>query len=224
MITAMTTIAPNPTRAELLADRLAEDIVAGRLAPGTALEEVALAAAHGVSRTPVREALRLLAATGLVEMRPRRGAIVAAPEPARLADMFFVMAELEATCAALAAVTMRPALRLALQGLHAEMGRLVHEGRVAAYRAANVQFHQTLYQGAANQYLAELATTTRRRLAPFRGAQLEAPDRLRMSHAEHGEILQAVLRGDRDGAARAMRGHLGATAAAWTLLGQTRAA
>jgi DNA-binding GntR family transcriptional regulator len=220
----MSDLTTNPTRAELLADRIADDIVSGRLRPGTALEETGLAEAHGVSRTPVREALRLLAATGLVQMRPRRGAVVAAPAPALLADMFFVMAELEATCASLAASGMRPAARLALQGLHAEMGRMVHEGRVGDYRAANIAFHQALYDGAANAYLAELAAATRRRLAPFRGAQLEAPDRLRISHAEHGEILQAVLRGDREGAARAVRSHLAATAAAWTLLGQNRAA
>jgi DNA-binding GntR family transcriptional regulator len=119
---------------------------------------------------------------------------------------------------------MRPAARLALQGLHAEMGRMVHEGRVADYRAANVAFHQALYRGAANDYLAEIAAATRRRLAPFRAAQLEAPDRLRRSHAEHGDILTAVLRGDQEGAARGMRAHLAATAAAWSMLGQGRAA
>lgn len=213
-----------PTHADQLADRLAEDIVAGRLRPGTPLEEMAVAAAHGVSRTPVREALRLLAATGLVEMRPRRGAVVAAPTRERLADMFHVMAELEAMCAALAAQVMRPAARLALQGLHAEMARMVHDGRLAEYRAANVAFHQALYEGAANAYLSELAAATRRRLAPFRGAQLEAPDRLRRSHAEHGEILAAVLRGEAEGAARLMRAHLATTAATWTLLGQGQAA
>jgi DNA-binding GntR family transcriptional regulator len=100
----------------------------------------------------------------------------------------------------------------------------VHEGRVADYRAANEQFHQALYEGTANAYLAELAAATRRRLAPFRGAQLEAPDRLRQSHLEHGEILTCVLRGDAAGAAAAQRAHLAATAAAWSLLGQGRAA
>ena len=220
----MESLARNPTRAERLADQLAQEITAGRLAPGTALEEVALAARHGVSRTPVREALRLLAATGLVEMRPRRGALVAAPAPDRLSDMFFVMAELEATCAALAAAVMRPAARMALQGLHAEMGRMVYDGNVAAYRAANVAFHQALYAGASNAYLAELAAATRMRLAPFRGAQLEAPDRLRRSHAEHGEILTAVLRGEREVAAAAMRAHLAATHSAWARRGQPQAA
>jgi DNA-binding GntR family transcriptional regulator len=217
-------MAANPTRAEALAEHLADDIVAGRLVPGTGLEEMVLAAAHGVSRTPVREALRLLAATGLVELRARRGAVVAAPAPAVQADIFFVMAELEAMCASLSAVCMRPSARLSLQGLHAEMGGMVHDGRVAAYRAANVAFHQALYVGAANTYLAELAAGTRRRLAPFRGAQLEVPDRLRRSHAEHGEILTAVLRGDREAAERGMRGHLAATAAAWMLMRQGRAA
>ncbi len=206
--------APKPTRAETLAAHLAEDIVGGRLRPGTPLEEAQLAAAHGVSRTPVREALRHLAASGLVQARPRRGAVVAQPEPARLRDMFAVMAELEAICAAACATLMPPGERRALEVLHQRMGAMVRAADVGAYRAANIAFHQALYAGARNLYLAELAADTRRRLAPFRGAQLEAPDRLLRSHEEHGAILTAILRGDRDGAAAEMRNHLALTEAA----------
>jgi DNA-binding GntR family transcriptional regulator len=208
---------PRPTtRAEELALRLADDIVAGRLPPGAPLEEIALAAAFGVSRTPVREALRQLAATGLVETRPRRGTLVAKPDAARLREMFLVMAELEALCAGLSAAMMAPAERRELERLHAEMGGLVRESDVPRYRAANVTFHHLLYAGARNSYLAELAAATRRRLAPFRGAQLGAPDRLQRSHEEHGEIVTAIARGDRDEAALAVRRHIGVTEATWT--------
>lgn len=206
---------PVPTRAEALAQLLAEEIVAGRLAPGTPLEEIPLAAAHGVSRTPVREALRRLESSGLVQTRPRRGAVVACPEPQRLREMFAVMAELEALAAAGCARSMPPAERRVLEGLHRDMAAMVRVGELAAYRAANVAFHQALYAGARNGYLAELAADTRRRLAPFRAAQLEAPDRLRRSHEEHGAILVAILRGDAQGAAGVMREHLALTEAAW---------
>ena len=92
-----------PTLAEAIAAALAEAITRGEMPPGTTLEEERLALIHGASRTPVREALRLLVATGLVEQRPRRGAVVARPEPQRVAEMFAVMAELEAICARLCA-------------------------------------------------------------------------------------------------------------------------
>jgi DNA-binding GntR family transcriptional regulator len=206
---------PAPTRADALAQKLADEIVAGRLTPGTPLEEIPLAALHGVSRTPVREALRRLEASGLVQTRPRRGAVVARPEPARLREMFAVMTELEAICAAACARCIRPPARRELEQLHRRMGAMVRDGEIAAYRAANVAFHQALYAGARNGYLAEIAADTRRRLAPFRAAQLEAPERLLRSHAEHGAILTAILRGDAEEAARQMREHLALTEAAW---------
>jgi DNA-binding GntR family transcriptional regulator len=206
---------PQPTRAEALAQQLADEIVAGRLTPGTPLEELPLAATYGVSRTPVREALRRLESSGLVETRRRRGAVVARPEPKRLREMFAVMAELEALAAAGCARAMRAADRRELEALHRRMAAMVRGLDLPAYRAANVEFHQALYAGARNGYLSEIAADTRRRLAPFRAAQLEAPDRLRRSHEEHGAIVTAILRGDGEEAARVMREHLALTEAAW---------
>ncbi|MBN8909074.1 MAG: FCD domain-containing protein, partial [Rhodospirillales bacterium] len=95
------------------------------------------------------------------------------------------------------------------------MAAMVRAGDVAAYRAANVTLHGLIYEGAHNAYLAELAATTRRRLAPFRAAQLEAPERMRKSHAEHGEIVTAILRGNGATAAAALRHHLSATEQTW---------
>jgi DNA-binding GntR family transcriptional regulator len=209
---------PPPTRAETLAAALAEAITAGRMPPGLPLEEEKLAAAHDMSRTPVREALRLLAAMGLVEQRPRRGAVVAWPDPQRLAEMFQAMAELEAICAAFCARGLDAKARKALQARHVAMGRLAATGRVDAYRAANVAFHAALYAGSGNAYLAELADATRRRLAPFRAAQLGGADRLAASHAEHSAIVAAILAGDERRAAAATRAHLAATAGAWGAL------
>jgi len=215
--------APRPvTRAEAIATALAEEIVAAQLKPGTALDEMQLAARFGVSRTPVREALRQLAPTGLVQIAPRRGAVVAVPDAAQLGDMFVVMAELEAMAAALCAVAMTPAQRRGLERQHGAMAAMVRAGDVTAYRAANVAFHHLLYAGAQNAYLAEIATATRRRLAPFRAAQLEAPDRLRRSHEEHGAIITAIQRGDAAEAASALRRHIGVTGETWSAMAGAR--
>jgi DNA-binding GntR family transcriptional regulator len=210
------------TRAEAIATELADAIVAARIAPGTALDEVQLAARFGVSRTPVREALRQLAPTGLVRIAPRRGAVVAVPDERQLAEMFVVMAELEAMAAALSAVAMTPAERRGLEAQHRAMAAMVRAGDVTAYRVANVAFHHLLYAGAHNAYLAEIATATRRRVAPFRAAQLEAPDRLRRSQEEHGAILTAILRGDAAGAAAALRRHIGVTEQTWSAMASAR--
>jgi len=213
---------PVPTRGETIATLLAEEIVAGRLAPGTPLDEVQLATRFGVSRTPVREALRQLAPSGLLRIVPHRGAVVAVPDAAELAEIFVVMAELEAMAAARAALMMTPAERRGLEAQHLAMAAMVRAGDVAAYRAANVAFHHLLYAGAHNRYLAEVATATRRRVAPFRAAQLEAPDRLRRSQQEHDTIVTAVLRGDGAGAAAALRRHIGVTEETWVAMAASR--
>ncbi len=207
-----------PTRAATLAATLAEAIAGGALPPGTALEEERLAAEHGVSRTPVREALRALAATGLVDQRPRRGAVVSRPDPRRLAEMFQAMAELEAVCATLCARMMDEAQRAGLRDRHAAMQEMVSADDLAAYRGANVAFHEALYAGAGNSYIADLAEATRRRLAPFRAAQLGGLDRLAQSHAEHGAIVAAILARNEAAAAAAIRAHLAATEGSWGVM------
>ncbi len=209
-----------PTRAEALAETLAARIVAERLPPGLRLDEQALATEFCVSRTPVREALRLLANTGLVELRPRRGAVVAAPAPQQLRATFEVLAELEALCARWAALRMTPAERAALDRLHREMAALVRAGDRPGYGQANRTLHGLVYAGAHNDHLAEVALGTHRRLAPFRRAQFEAPQRLALSHAEHGRVVDTLLRGDAAGAAAAMGHHILSSGQSWESLAE----
>jgi DNA-binding GntR family transcriptional regulator len=199
---------PPRTRTETLRLQLADEIVTGVLEPGTPLDEQELARRFGVSRTPVREAIRQLAASGLVDTRPHRGAVVALPTPRELDEMFRAMAELEALCAGLCAIHMTPSERAALQAMHQEMGALMQAGEVEPYYAANIAFHTAIYEGAANGYLAGIAQATRTRVAPFRHAQFRASGRLARSHAEHAAVLQAILRGDRVRATDAMRAHI----------------
>jgi DNA-binding GntR family transcriptional regulator len=196
------------TSAEDIRQKLADSIIRGEVAPGTALDETSLATAFAVSRTPVREALRLLAASGLVEQRPHAQALVAKPDAATLAGMFEVMGYLEALCAGLSAVAMTAPEREALDRQHMTMAADVRAGNAAGYSEANDAFHSAIYDGAHNAYLGELTRSTRQRLQPFRRAQFGVLERLLRSHEEHGRIVEAILRGDRNGAESAMRAHI----------------
>jgi DNA-binding GntR family transcriptional regulator len=209
------------TRTESLRLQIADEIVSGVLEPGMPLDEQELAARFGVSRTPVREAIRQLSASGLVSVRPHRGAVVALPTPSQLDDMFEAMAELEALCAGLAARNMTVPERRGLEALHNELRLLVHEGDPASYHEKNEAFHAAIYAGSHNGYLAEMTLMTRARVAPFRRAQF-ATGRLGGSYQEHDLIVQAILRGDQPGALEAMRAHIGIVRDAFRSYAETR--
>lgn len=191
-----------------LVQRLADEIVDGRLLPGVRLDEVGLATRFGVSRTPVREALRQLEATGMLQRRPSRGVEVATVTPDRLADMFEAMAEMEALCARLAAQRMTARERQAFGRLHERSGRHVEKGDEARYEESNRRFHEALYDGAHNAEIAGMALAMRARLTPFRRAQFRVAGRLEQSHAEHALVVAAVMQRDPAAADAAMRAHI----------------
>lgn len=196
------------TRADALRRQLANEIITGRLEPGERLDERAIAERYGASRTPVREALRQLAAIGLAELRPHRGVIVARPDDEHLAETFELMAELEAMCARYAAQRMTAAERRALEAQHLFSGELVRVGDRARYATHNTTLHEMVYRGSHNRALAEAAQATRRRLAPYRRGQFEVLGRLALSFAEHDRVVNAIVRGDVQAAAQAMRDHV----------------
>ncbi len=196
------------TLAEELRLQLADEIVRGLLAPGAALDETELARRFRVSRTPVREALRQLAASGLIVSRAHRGSVVAQPGHEHLIGMFEAMAELEALCAGLAAARITPAERHALAAAHEELRAMIQSGDPQRYHEINEAFHSTIYAGAHNAYLAELTLATRARVQPFRRAQFRNLGRLAKSHREHDLVVTAIMRGDREGAMRSMREHI----------------
>ena len=207
------------TQAERLADAIADSVLSGEFAPGRRLDETMLAERYGVSRTPVREALRQLAATGLIEVKPRRGATVAKATSAQLEKLFGAMAELEATCARLAAMGMTPIERRRLRALQDLMAAIVQRDDREAYNQANVVFHNQIYLGAHNEILAEIATALRRRVAPYRRAQFQTEGRLGRSHAEHAEVVNAIVACDAAGAHAAMFHHMSLVEDAFALLG-----
>ncbi|WP_237477641.1 GntR family transcriptional regulator [Lichenibacterium dinghuense] len=197
------------TKAFEIQKAIADDIVHGRRAPGTSLDETVLAREFAVSRTPIREAIRQLEMTGLVEARPHRGAVVCDVSPERLDDMFTVMRELEALCARLAAAAMTPEDRASLRAQHDASAALVSGDRPADYAASNDEFHDLLYDASRNAFLAEVTRQVRLRLSPFRRVQIEGPGRMAHSFEEHERIVAAIERGDAAAAEAEMRTHLG---------------
>ncbi len=203
------------TMAHEIRERLADEILFGHLAPGLRLDEQSLADRYGVSRTPVREALKQLVVTGLAETLPRKGVVVAIVTPERLALMFEAMAELEASCARYAAAEMDLDERQQLVDLH-QMSVAAVEARDAdRYARLNLEFHAVVLRGCHNVFLSEPAFTLRTRAVPFRRAQFHNDaERLDHSFQEHLSILQAILARDGEGARAAMRRHLAAASEA----------
>ncbi|WP_375464384.1 GntR family transcriptional regulator [uncultured Methylobacterium sp.] len=212
------------TQADKLISEIADAILAGTLAPGTRLDEQMLADRYAVSRTPVREAIRQLASTGLVEVRPRRSAVVAEITAEHLETMFIAMGELEATCARLSAIRMTPIERRRLQVQHARMAALVEDDDVAGFAEANHVFHGLIYAGTHNSILSDMATALRRRLGPYRRAQFRSPGRLPRSQAEHETVTLAILSGDAAAAHAAMLNHVSLVEDAFSRLAAAHAA
>jgi len=198
----------NPTLTEKLATAIADGILDGTFRPGMHLDEVSLAHQHGVSRTPVREALRQLTTSGLIDMRPRRGAVVSKATQEQVESLFVAMAEMEATCARLCALGMTPVERRRLQARHEAMTGLAVDGDPDAYSNANIAFHSAIYAGAHNASLAEFAMGLRRRVGPFRRAQFRMEGRLTRSNQEHDAVVRAILAGDAPAAHAAMLHHV----------------
>ena len=196
------------TLAEQLRMQLSDDIVRGELAPGIALDEAELAERFHVSRTPVREAIRLLAASGLVDARPHRSAIVARPDRGQLLAMFETLCELEALCAGFAAERITDSERISLEAIHASLAPVVKEGEALRYYELNDDFHSAIYAASHNAHLEKLTTETRARIAPFSRAQFRTLGRLGKSYREHDDIVRALLCGSRTNAAAAMRAHI----------------
>ncbi|GAB5469971.1 MAG: GntR family transcriptional regulator [Rhodospirillales bacterium] len=191
-----------------LRDTLEEEIVTGVFQPGDRLDEAALAARFGVSRTPIREALFQLAAAGLVESRARKGTFVLTIGPRRLMEMFDVMAELEALCARIAARRATAADLAQIQAAHAACEAAVSLGDREAYYYRNETFHEAIRAASRQEFLVEQANALQKRLKPYRRLQLRARDRIHNSFAEHGAIVAALTAGDAEAAAAAMRAHV----------------
>jgi DNA-binding GntR family transcriptional regulator len=197
------------TQADRLRMQISDDIVRGELAPGAVLDETELARRFGVSRTPVREALRMLVASGLVDVRPHRSAVVSRPDRLQVLGMFEALRELEALCAGFAAERMTRAEHGELQRVHRSLKPVVRAGDAQRYHEVNEHFHAAIYAGSHNVYLAKLTAETRARITPFSRAQFRNLGRLARSHGEHEGVLAAICRRERETAMALMKDHIG---------------
>jgi DNA-binding GntR family transcriptional regulator len=195
-------------RSDRVRRQIADQIISGALRPGEELDEKKLAEAFNVSRTPVREALRQLAAANLVEWRPHQSAVVAKITPSKMVEMFEVMAELEGFCGRLAARRMTPAEHAALISMQKEFRPYVDARDREGYHELNKSFHEAIYAGAHNDYLKEQASALYGRLAPYRAYHLKRPDALRRASGEHEAIVDAIIAGDGDEAHRLLVDHV----------------
>ncbi|MEM6547155.1 MAG: GntR family transcriptional regulator [Pseudomonadota bacterium] len=198
----------SPRRAQMLHDAIEDEILTGALAPGARLDETRLAERFGVSRTPIREALLQLSASGLIELRPRRSAMVAKIGPGRLVEMFEVMAELEAIGARLAARRATTEEIMRIEAQHRRCGAAAALPDEDAYYYENEAFHETIDAASHHSFLIEQTQSLRKRLKPYRRMQLRAAGRVRSSFDEHAGIVAAITAHDGDAAAEAMRGHV----------------
>ncbi|MBL1093709.1 MULTISPECIES: GntR family transcriptional regulator [Streptomyces] len=183
-----------------------EDIVSGALAPGSRLIEEILAARYGVSRVPVREALRTLQSEGFVTTRHHAGACVAEPTEQEAADLLDIRALLEPLGAARAAARRTPAHLKVLRGL-VRLGReRARHGSPADLRQLDGWFHETLAQAAGSPSLTALLTQLRRKIEWMYA--MEPTPRVGEAWDDHGAVLDAVARGDAERARALMAAHI----------------
>ncbi len=200
-------LVPNSLHDQVAAT-LREQIFAGALTPGSFLDEAALCERLEISRTPLREALKVLTAEGLLRHEPRRGCFVAEVTQRDLDEIFPVIALLEGRCAWEAARNASDADIEALATLHAQLEAHAKAHRINAYYATNFAIHEAIITLADNRWLAQVIGDLRKILTLARLQQLTAPGRLEQSLAEHLAVFAALKAHDSDGAEAAMRTHL----------------
>ena len=191
-----------------VADTLRHEIFSGALPPGSFVDELALSERLDISRTPLREALKVLAAEGLVRHEPRRGCFVNEVTERDLDEIFPVIALLEGRCAHEAALRASDADLQALALLHERLKKAARLKRVVDYYEANFAIHEAIITLADNRWLAQVIGGLRKILKLARLQQLHAPGRLDQSLSEHLAVFAALQVRDADGAEAAMRLHL----------------
>ena len=196
------------TRTEILVSEIEKLIVNGSMVPGQRLDEMVLAKKYGVSRTPVREAIRALTAIGLVQNTGKQGSQVAKLSISMLIEMFELMAVLEGMCAQLAARRATKNELLEMKKTHQLLEKTFEKGNHKEFYNVNLQFHDQLYNASHTQYLAEETLRLRRRLSPYRMRVTFQPGRMNSTLEEHNKILIAIKKGESELAKNEAISHL----------------
>lgn len=191
-----------------VAERLRQRIYAHELPPGTWVDEQALAVDYGISRTPLREALKVLASEGLITLKPRRGCYVTEISEQDLDDIFPLMAMLEGRCAFEAASRVQAEDLRKLEAIHGELERFAQSHQIERFFEANQEFHRLIQELSGNRWLLQVIQDLRKVLKLTRMHSLSVEGRLQQSLIEHRAIAAAIQARDPEQAERAMREHI----------------
>ncbi len=196
------------TMGDIVADKLRYDILAGLYRPGQEILQDEIAHRLGVSRMPVREAIRRLESLGLVIVAPHRGTRIASLSPKDVKDIYSLRRMLEGEAVRLAAAKITPAELTSLRNLSGEM-RLAARNRETVKRLLlNKEFHSSLYAASGRRHLCNLISSLWETTAPYRSIWSSMPGHLEQSFDEHEQILAACEKRDSDLAERIVRQHL----------------
>jgi DNA-binding GntR family transcriptional regulator len=207
-VAAVDTTTPPLSRRALyqdVAERVRQQIFSRQLEPGSWIDETRLSLEYGISRTPLREALKVLAVEGLVTMKLRRGAYVTEMSRDDVAQVYHLLALMESDAAALVAERATDAQRAQLSRLHDRLERQVRQRD--AFFATNEQFHMALLAMAGNRWASQIVTDLRKVMKLNRHHSLFKQGRLADSMEEHRALMQAIERRDAEAARRLMRAH-----------------
>ncbi len=193
---------------ETVCEALRDAIKRGILEPGERLMEVQLAEELGISRTPVREAIRKLEQEGYVIMMPRRGTYVSSISVRDVKEIFEIRSALETLAAVLATIRIEPEELDRLRALLTEIEGHIKNNDMDKIVATDVEFHGLLYQVSRNERLVAIISNLMEQLARFRTLSMSYPGRLQETLAEHRAMVEAIAAGDVDAARDAAERHM----------------
>jgi len=194
--------------AQEAAKRIREMIRKGALKKGDRILEAPMCQAMGVSRTPLREALRILSSEGLIELIPNKGAYVAQPSIKDIGEMFYVMSILEGTCARVCVEKMDDEGLRRLDDLYRKLEQHCQAEDREKYMAVNHSFHSLVQELAGNSVLSEVIDALRQKILLYRYRQIYQPNRLKESMQEHRLLQRAFRERNPEAAERFMQEHL----------------
>ena len=200
-------LSPRPLYEEV-AERLRTSIFSHELAPGSWIDEQAIAKEYGISRTPMREAIKILAAEGLITMKMRRGAYVTEVSKSDLSQIFTVLALLEGQACRETALKASEGQLEALDSIHMKLERAAADRDLEQFFAINQSFHDKLQEISNNPWMKRVIDDLRKVLKLQRRDSLSKRGRLESSLVEHRKILSALLARDAELSEKLMKEHL----------------
>lgn len=193
---------------EVVAETLREAIVNGTLNPGERLMEIQLAEELGVSRTPVREAIRKLELEGFVIMIPRRGTYVADLSIKDINEVFEIRTALDVLAAGLAVERITEDELEQLERLLVEIGKLIEGDDIDKIVEVDSQFHDVLYKASRNDRLVGIINNLREQITRFRSISIQYPGRMKVSIEEHRQLVEAIADRNTELAQQIAREHM----------------